>query len=138
VLVSCPVDNRPEGRPRLWGKLKIKVSPDSLAFRIYRQSEVEEAFNCNYELNPTFREKLEVTGLRVSGVSEDGGARIIELPNHRFFLATGFVPQFTSEETRPHPLIIAYLKAALSYRKNEGATKNRGLRGTSPSFNLGV
>ena len=116
VLVSCPVDNRPEGATRLWGKLKIKVSPDSLAFRIYQRTEVAEAFNCNYELNPDFRGTLEATGLKVSGVSEDGGARIIELPDHHFFIATGFVPQFTSEETKPHPLIVAYLEATVNFR----------------------
>jgi CTP synthase len=117
VLASCPVDNRPEGATRLWGKLKIKVSPGSLAYRAYRKTQVNEAFNCNYELNPDFRGKLEATGLKVSGVSEDGGARIIELPDHHFFMATGFLPQFTSEETKPHPLIVAYLEAALKFRK---------------------
>jgi CTP synthase len=115
VLASCPVDNRPEGATRLWGKLKIKVSPGSLAYRIYRKREVNEAFNCNYELNPDFRGTLEATGLKVSAVSEDGGARIIELPDHHFFMATGFVPQFTSEAARPHPLIVAYLEAALKF-----------------------
>jgi len=117
VLVSCPVDNRPEGATRLWGKLKIKLSPGSLAFRIYQRTEIAEAFNCNYELNPDFRGTLEATGLKVSGVSEDGGARIIELPDHLFFIATGFVPQFTSEATKPHPLIIAYLEAAVNFRR---------------------
>jgi len=101
VLASCPVDNRPEGATRLWGKLKIKVSPGSLAFRIYRRKEVAEAFNCNYELNPDFRGTLEATGLKVSGVSEDGGARIIELPEHHFFMATGFLPQFTQKQPGP-------------------------------------
>ena len=106
------MDNRPEGATRLWGKLKIKIDPSSLAFQIYCKTEIEEAFNCNYELNPDFRGKLEAHGLRVSGISENGGARIIELPNRRFFLGTGFVPQFTSEKERPHPLVVAYLKAA--------------------------
>jgi CTP synthase (UTP-ammonia lyase) len=113
VLVSCPVNNRPDGAPRLYGKLKIRVSPGSLAYRIYRQTEIEEAFNCNYEMNPDFRSVLEAKGLKISGVSEDGGARIIELPGHPFFIATGFVPQFSSEENKPHPLIVAYLKAAI-------------------------
>jgi CTP synthase len=113
VLVSCPVDSRPAGAPRLWGRLKIKVSPGTLAFRIFRKTMISEPFNCNYELNPAYREKLDSSGLKVSGVSEDGGARIIELPGHRFFIATGFVPQLASEENKPHPLIVAYLKAAL-------------------------
>ena len=117
MLVSCPVANRPEGSPRLCGKLKIKVSRGSLAFRIYKKSEVEEAFSCNYELNPAFRGTLEAGGLRVSGVDEDGSTRIVELPDHRFFIATAFQPQLTSEATRPHPMIVAYLEAAIKYRK---------------------
>ncbi|MFC1958452.1 hypothetical protein ACFLV6_00810 [Chloroflexota bacterium] len=99
----------------LWGELKITVKPDSLAFRIYRQKEVAEPFTCNYELNPDFREDLEIAGMSVSGVSKDGGARIIELNSHHFFLATGFVPQFTSKESKPHPLIVAYLKATADF-----------------------
>ncbi len=115
TLTSCPVPDRPEGAPMLWGKLEITVKPDSLAIRIYRQKEVAEPFACSYELNPDFREDIEKAGLIVSGESEDGGARIIELPNHHFFLAIGSVPQFTSKESEPHPLIVAYLKAASDF-----------------------
>jgi CTP synthase len=114
ILASCPVDSRPRGAPRLWGGLKIRISPKTLAFRIYRSHKIEETFTCNYELNPVYRGALEANGLRVSGVSQDGGARIVELPDHRFFVATGFVPQLSSEENRPHPLILAYLEAAAS------------------------
>jgi CTP synthase (UTP-ammonia lyase) len=112
ILASCPVENRPENTPRLWGKLRLRINPDTLASRIYQSSTAEEAFTCNYELNPVYRGILEDSGLKVSGISEDGGARIIELPGHRFFLATGFVPQLVSEEKKPHPLVVAYLKAA--------------------------
>lgn len=112
ILAACPVDSRPQGAPRLWGGLKISISPDSLAYRIYGSSRVEETFTCNYELNPLYRGALEKSGLKVSGVSEDGGARIVELSNHRFFIGTGFVPQLSSKENRPHPLIVAFLKAA--------------------------
>jgi len=113
VLASCPVDKRPKGAPRLSGQLKIEIRHGSLAFRIYQKTAVSEPFNCNYELNPKYRARLESAGLKVSGVSEDGGARIIELPGHDFFIATGFLPQLNSEENKPHPLIVAYLKAAL-------------------------
>jgi len=117
VLVSCPVDNRPDGAPRLYGRLKIRVNTSSLAFRIYKQTEIKEAFNCNYEMNPDFKNIMEAKGLKISGVSEDGGARIIELPGHPFFIAAGFVPQSSSEPAHPHPLIVAYLEAALQYKK---------------------
>ncbi|MBC8477165.1 MAG: hypothetical protein H8D49_02365 [Dehalococcoidia bacterium] len=112
VLASCPVPDRPDDAPLLSGKLRIRLSPDSLAFRIYRLPEITEEFNCNYELNPAYRDVIEAEGLRVSGTGEDGGARIVELPGHLFFLATAFQPQLTSEEGRPHPLITSYLQAA--------------------------
>jgi CTP synthase len=112
VLAACPVSSRPPGAPRLWGGLKINISPGSLAFSIYRSSTIEEMFTCNYELNPVYRETLEKSGLKVSGISDDGGARIVELPEHRFLVATGFVPQLSSQENKPHPLIVAYLQAA--------------------------
>jgi CTP synthase (UTP-ammonia lyase) len=94
--------------------LKIHLSPGSLAFQVYGQADIEEAFNCNYELNPQYRDRLENSGLKVSGVSESGGARIVELPGHRFFLATGFLPQVSSTQDHPHPLVSAFLEACLN------------------------
>jgi CTP synthase (UTP-ammonia lyase) len=111
------VDNRPAGAPLLSGQLQIKVALDSLAYRICRKTEISEPFTCNYELNPEYRGKLEAAGLKISGVSADGGARIIELPDHNFFIGTGFVPQLASEPGRPHPMIAAFLKAAVQYKK---------------------
>lgn len=110
ILAACPVDSRPQGASLLWGGLKISLIHNTLAFRIYHSSKIEETFTCSYELNPEYRERLEITGLKVSGISEDGGARIVELPDHLFFIATGFVPQLSSEENKPHPLITDFLK----------------------------
>ena len=120
MLVSCPVPERAEGTPRLSGRLKIKISPDSLASSIYQFSEIEEEFNCNYELDPAYQGVMEDSGLRVTGVGENGEARIVELSDHRFFLATAFQPQFKSEKGRPHPLIAAFLEAASSPENMQG------------------
>ena len=120
VLVACPVPEHAEGALRLSGRLKIKVRPDSLAHRIYRCSEIEEQFNCNYELNPSYRSLIEGGGMRVTGVGENGETRIVELSDHRFFLATAFQPHFSSEKGRPHPLISAFLKAASSTGSMQG------------------
>ena len=112
IQAACPVDARPSGAPLLWGGLKIRVSPDSLVSRVYCSSEIVETFTCSYELNPIYRNTLEKSGLKVSGVSQDGGARIVELADHHFFVGTGFVPQMSSEENRPHPLIVAFMKSS--------------------------
>jgi CTP synthase len=115
VLSACPVDNRPAGAPRLWGGLKIKVQPGTLAYRIYGREDITETFNCSYELNPDYQKTLEQAGLRISGVSPQGNARIVELPDHRFYLGLGFVPQMSSSFAQPHPLLVAFLKAGLEH-----------------------
>jgi len=117
VPVSCPVENLPEGAHKLSGKLKIKVNPGSLAFRLYQEGEIEEEHTCNNELNREFQEAFEKGGLQIVGIGEQGEARIVELPDHRFFLATLFLPQLTSKEGSPHPLMSAYLEAVLDFKK---------------------
>ncbi|HEY40542.1 MAG TPA: hypothetical protein G4O18_01640 [Dehalococcoidia bacterium] len=52
--------------------------------------------------------------MRITGVGENGEARIVELDSHPFYMATAFQPHFSSEKDKPHPLIVAYLKAASS------------------------
>ena len=119
ILASCPVETRPEGAPRLWGNLKITVLPDSLAFKIYRQAEIEEPYSSNFELNPEYQEALGKGGAKISGVTENGGVSIIEVPDHAFYIATGYQPQLSSGESNPHPLITAYLEAVINHKKEK-------------------
>ena len=114
--ISCPVGSRPEGAPKLSGKLRLRLTPGSLVHRVYHQPEiavVEEQFACNYELNPTFQSVVQERGLHITGLGERGEARIVELPGHRFFVATLYLPQFGSVANRPHALIRRYLEAVL-------------------------
>jgi CTP synthase (UTP-ammonia lyase) len=67
---------------------------------------------CNYGLNPAFREHLERSALAITGIGAEGDVRVVELPHHRFFLATLFLPQWGSTPEHPDPLIAAYLQAA--------------------------
>jgi CTP synthase (UTP-ammonia lyase) len=50
--------------------------------------------------------------LKIAGVDDGRNVRIVELSDHRFFIATLFMPQFSSSPDRPHPLILAFVKAA--------------------------
>jgi CTP synthase (UTP-ammonia lyase) len=92
---------------------RITITPGSLVHQIYQHEEVVEEFLCNYGLNPKYRDKISQGGLSVAGIDFEGGVRIVELAAHRFFIATLFLPQLSSSIETPHPLIIAYLKAAL-------------------------
>jgi len=85
-----------------------------LASSIYQCAEIEEQFNCNYELDPAYQGVMEDKGMSVTGTGENGEARIVELSDHRFFMATAFQPYFSSEKGRLHPLISAFVGAASS------------------------
>jgi CTP synthase (UTP-ammonia lyase) len=95
----------------------IRIMPGTLAQRAYGKEEVVEEFRCNYGLNPAYREKIGSGGVRVAGVDANGQVTIVELPDHPFFIATLFLPQLSSSRDMPHPLIVAYLQAAMAIRR---------------------
>ena len=100
----------------------IKIKPGSGAYQAYGQQEVTEQFRCSYGLNPQFRDKVDSGKLKITGIDLEGGVRIIELSDHPFYVATLFLPQISSRPEKPHPLIVAYLTAAITFqasRKNE-------------------
>ena len=94
----------------------IKIRPGSHSHLAYGQQEVTEQFYCNYGLNPRFRDKVEKGKLKITGVDLDGEVRIVELSDHRFYVSTLFLPQVSSTDETPHPLIVAYLSAALDFK----------------------
>ena len=101
----------------------IKITPGSHAHQAYGQQEVTERFYCNYGLNPEFRDKIGKGQLKITGVDLNGEVRIVELFDHPFYVATLFLPQIASRPESPHPLIVAYLRAALAFqtsRRNSG------------------
>jgi CTP synthase (UTP-ammonia lyase) len=94
----------------------LTLLPGSLAHRLYGQTEITEDFACNYGLNPHYRAQFDSGELAVVATDAAGEVRMVELPTHPFFLATLFLPQLRSWPEQPHPLIRAYLQAALQQR----------------------
>jgi CTP synthase len=75
-------------------------------------STISERHRHRYEFNNEYRERLEEAGLVVSGATPDGQlVEIIELPNHPFFIATQFHPEFKSRPFAPHPLFVEFIRA---------------------------
>lgn len=110
--VTCPVPVRPEGAPKLSGACRLRIQTGSRLRAIYGANEVEEQYFCNYEVNPTYLRKLGSAGLRLAAFDDNGELRAVELPEHRFFIATLFQPQLSSTKEMPHPLIVQFLTAA--------------------------
>jgi len=95
---------------------KIKILPGSIVHRAYGRDEVSEQFACNYGLNPQFQDKIEKGRLKITGVDLYGEVRIVEVLDHPFYVGTLFLPQISSAPGSPHPLIVAYLRAALAFQ----------------------
>lgn len=94
--------------------MAVCLTPNSLAARAYGETVVSEQYYCNFGINPAHEATLDAGGLRIIGRDEAGEARIFTLPDHPFYVATLFVPQLTSRPGRPHPLIQAFIDAALT------------------------
>jgi CTP synthase (UTP-ammonia lyase) len=88
---------------------KIFIKKNSKTFKYYDKTEVEERYNCSFGLNPDYQKLIDEHGFKVVGTDEKGEARILELPQNKFFIATLFQPQLSSSPTNPHKLILAYL-----------------------------
>ncbi len=93
--------------------MRVHVEPSSRVFRMYGRAMVQEQYYCRFGLNPDYQATIHEGGLRVVGIDDNHEARIVELPDHPFFVATLFVPPLTSTPEQPHPLILAYLQAAV-------------------------
>jgi CTP synthase len=99
------------------GAQPARLVPGSLAERLYGRQEISERHRHRYEVNHRYIETLERAGLRVSGYSMDQLVEVIELPNHPWFLACQFHPEFTSNPRDGHPLFTGFIKAARALRE---------------------
>ncbi len=87
---------------------------------LYGKENIKERHRHRYEFNNNYRELMESKGLKVSGYNETSNlVEIVELENHPFFVGCQFHPEFLSRPTRPHPLFLGFIKAALDYQKNK-------------------
>jgi CTP synthase len=105
---------------KMGGTMRLGAYPcvldkDSVSYKAYGQKEISERHRHRYEFNNQYRKLLEEKGLRIAGTSPDNNlVEIIEVPNHKFFVATQFHPEFKSRPLKPHPLFREFIKAAIS------------------------
>lgn len=93
---------------------------DSLVRDMYGADTIVERHRHRYEVNNLLLKRIEDAGLKVAGRSVDNKlVEIIENPNHPWFVACQFHPEFTSTPRDGHPLFEGFVKAAGSYQKGE-------------------
>ena len=102
------------------GAWPCRLVPGSMALRVYGTGDIVERHRHRYEVNPSYHEQLRAGGMLLSGVSPDETlVEMIELPEHPYFVACQFHPEFKSRPLHPHPLFAAFVRAAVEYRERE-------------------
>ena len=99
------------------GSYPCQLAPGTRAHDAYGEATVAERHRHRYEFNREFEQVLTEHGLRISGHSPDGKfVEVIELPDHPWFVAVQFHPEFQSKPLRPHPLFTRFVQATYQHR----------------------
>ena len=121
------IDLMPEQRDveNLGGTMRLgiypcKIKPDTLASEIYGSDLIYERHRHRYEFNNFYRKEVEESGMVLCGQSPNEKlVEMIEIPEHPWFLAVQFHPEFKSRPNRAHPLFKSFIGAALKRKKGE-------------------
>ncbi len=102
------------------GAQECLLREGTLAFDAYQQKSINERHRHRYEVNDNYVKALESAGLRIAGVSGDGDlVEVVEVPDHPWFVACQFHPEFTSTPRDGHPLFSGFVAAANRYAKQK-------------------
>ena len=116
------------------GTMRLGAQPAALvagskAAECYGSLKISERHRHRYEFNNGYREQFEAAGMRIVGTSPDGSlVEIIEIPEHPWFVAVQFHPEFKSQPTRPHPLFSGFVGAAVQHRVRAERGRSRLIR----------
>ncbi|MEE9552166.1 MAG: gamma-glutamyl-gamma-aminobutyrate hydrolase family protein, partial [Gammaproteobacteria bacterium] len=105
------------GTMRLGGQ-QCQLVEGSLVRSLYYKDVITERHRHRFEFNNVYREQLQAAGLSIVGTSTDQNlVEIIEIPDHPWFVACQFHPEFTSNPRDGHPLFSGFIKAAYKFRE---------------------
>jgi CTP synthase len=104
------------------GTQPCAIEAGTLAHKLYGETLILERHRHRFEVNPKYHRQLTNAGLKFSGLSPDGRlAEMIELPDHPYFIASQFHPEFKSRPTRAHPLFRGLIEAGLKLQTERNA-----------------
>ena len=101
------------------GTMRLGAEPcllreGTIAAECYGEQRISERHRHRYEFNPEYRKQLEEQGMIAAGTNESGHlVEIVEVPDHPWFVAVQYHPEFKSKPHQPHPLFKGFVEAAL-------------------------
>ncbi|ASG20745.1 CTP synthase [Nitrospirillum viridazoti] len=97
------------------GAYPCQLLPGTKVAEVYGANHIEERHRHRYEVNITYKDRLEKVGLKFSGLSPDGELpEIVEIPSHPWFIGVQFHPELKSKPFEPHPLFTSFISAAIA------------------------
>jgi CTP synthase len=113
------------------GEYPCSLQEGSKAHAAYgQQKEVGERHRHRYEFNNAYLADFESAGMVATGINPDNGlVEIVEVPNHPYFVASQFHPEYASTVLNPHPLFVSFVQAAMDH-EDADATQEAGDRET--------
>jgi len=106
------------------GAWSCNLQTNSIVRDVYKTETVIERHRHRYEFNSQYKNQIEAAGMKATGFNpETNLVEIIEIPEHPWFVGVQYHPEYKSTVASPHPLFVAFVKAALKHNKNkEGVT----------------
>ena len=87
---------------------------------IYKAESITERHRHRYEFNSKYKAQIEAAGMKATGLNPDTGlVEIVEIPEHPWFVGVQYHPEYKSTVANPHPLFVAFVKAACAYKKKK-------------------
>ncbi|GFZ78419.1 CTP synthase [Aquaticitalea lipolytica] len=104
------------------GAWDCKLTEGSLAKDIYKTENIKERHRHRYEFNNDYQKQIEEAGMIATGFNPDTNlVEIVEIPTHNWFVGVQYHPEYKSTVANPHPLFVAFVKAALNFKKDKNS-----------------
>jgi CTP synthase len=102
------------------GAWDCAISKDSIAYDVYGETLIKERHRHRFEFNNDYKDQIEAAGMKATGLNpETGLVEIIEIPSHNWFVGVQYHPEYKSTVANPHPLFVAFVSAALKFKKKK-------------------
>ena len=104
------------------GAWDCTLKEGSIVRDIYKSEAIKERHRHRYEFNNTYKKQIEEAGMITTGFNpETNLVEIIEIPSHIWFVGVQYHPEYKSTVANPHPLFVAFIKAALNFKKQKNS-----------------
>ena len=100
------------------GAWACELKQDSICGKVYKTDIIKERHRHRYEFNSNYKPQMEAAGMQATGLNPDTGlVEVVEIPSHPWFIGVQYHPEYKSTVSNPHPLFVAFVKAAFDKKK---------------------